>query len=477
MIKYQAKMKSLILFLALLFFSLYSLAGELHLQLDKNSGYLGKYLTGVHFVYSDEKDAIYRDDSFAKWARKAGIRVARFPGGTVIQYWDWKNPTGIIKSDTWDDVNAKKADPKDWMSMDEYLHFVDVSGVTPLIGVNLLSGVRTNRVEESIKRAVEEVKYVVSKGHKGAFYYLGNEDMKEMGGVEEAAKIFLRHAREIKGVDPTARLLWNDNVVDEARMRKFLAIAGKYADGVEFHSKWPYGDGEIDQNVSVEDWQKQYPFNIQKRGVISSRAVALRSYARKIGYPNLIFANNEYGLAQFKKDRFVGFNRYNYGLVAIEFLQDLFIGQFDMSSFWSNVPSINSGGTDRDKKRLIDTESGNRLNPVHYGFELLSSAQGKKLVKIKNGSPSGYGFAALSDQTLEVFLMNKSNVNNTLKIHVGGKKNISPTGTMVSLVDTPDHWGTLKEQSIQKQGKFLEVTLPPLSYSKIVLPLLAGRPH
>jgi len=470
------KAKKLFIFVVLVAWSFSSFAGDIYLQLDKDSGYLGKYLTGIHFVYCNEKDAIYKDDSIAKWARKAGVSTARFPGGGIIKYWDWKNPTGIKNVDSWDKGTFTQVDPSQWMSMDEYLHFVDVSGITPLIGINLLSGVRNNRVDDSIKRAVEEVKYVVSKGHKGAFYYLGNEDMGKMGGIEGGAKIFLAHAKAIKQVDPSAKLFWNDNLLNEARMQQFLDIAGEYADGVEFHGKWPYGGIKFNHNVTLADWQQQFPFVDEKRGSYSDRALALRAYAKQLGYPNLMFANNEYGLAH-KKDRYIGFNRFDFGLVAIEFLQDLYIGKFDMAAFWSNVSANNNERPDSEGQTLIDTALGNRLNPVHFGFELLSSAQGKKLVKIEQGDPGGYGFAALSDDTLEIFLLNKTNVSSKINIKIEGDKKINSEGKIVSMIDTTDHWGALKKDSIQLQDRFLKVSLPALSYSKIVLSFTADNKH
>jgi hypothetical protein len=426
----------------------------------------------VHFDYAEERDAIYADDAIAKWARQAGVTVARFPGGNEVKYWDWRNPTGYKKRDFWDEPALEGAPPSDWMSLDEYLHFVEVSGVAPLIGINLLSGVRNDRVEDSVARARDQVKYLVSKGFRGAFYYLGNEDMGDMGGVEEAARIFVKHAKEIKGVDPTAKLFWNDNAVNEVRMRKFLAIAGGYADGVEFHGKWPYGDGKITRKVSVADWQQHYPFSIQKRGQYSEKALALRQYATELGYPDLMFANNEYGLAQFYKERFIGFDRFDYGLVSIEFLQDLFIGQFDMAAFYANVLADNPRGGARAERRLINTKAGNRLNPFHFGLELLSSAQGKRLVRLEGGGTDGYGFAALSDNQLEVFLLNKSSAPNSVELRIVGATEIGPTGLMTSLVDTPDHWGKLEETPIRVDAQSITVVLPPLSYSKIVLPVV-----
>jgi len=466
-------LQQLVVTLAIVSCSLSPVAGgEVGVRLDEELGTIGEYLTGVHFVYSDEKDKTYADDSFAKWARQAGVSVARFPGGTVVKYWDWQNPTGYIKVDSWDDPASERAPPSDWMSVDEYLHFVDVSGVAPLIGINLLSGVRNHRVEDSVTRARDQVKYVVSKGYKGAFYYLGNEEISPMGGINKAARMFVKHAKEIKRVDPSAKLFWNDNAVNEVRLRRFLEIAGDYADGVEFHGKWPYGGRENVQKVSVADWQQHYPFSVLNRGRFSQRAFTLRRYASELGYPDLMFANNEYGLSQFQRERFIGFDRYEYGLVAIEYLQDLFIGQFDMAAFWPNVPSDRRLGGDRAGRALVNPELGNRLNPVRFGFEMLSSAKGKRLVRIEGGGPDGYGFGALSDDQLEVFLLNKGGSQHSINLHIYGASTIVSAGLITSLIDTPDHWGRLEETPLIVEAQSIKVILPPLSYSKIVLPFV-----
>lgn len=464
---------SLFVTIAIACASLTPVAGsEIGVRLEEESGTIGKYLTGVHFDYAEERDAIYSDDKFAMWAREAGITVARFPGGNEVKFWDWRNPTGYKKRDFWDDASIKGAPPSEWMSLDEYLHFLEVSGVAPLIGVNISSGVRNHRLEDSVARARDQVKYIVSKGFTGAFYYLGNEDMDDMGGVEDAATIFVRHAREIKRVDPSAKLLWNDNSVNKARLRKFLAIAGDFANGVEFHGKWPYGDGKIMRKVTVTEWQQQFPFTVDKRGQYSENALALRKYAIELGYPDLMFANNEYGLAQFAKERFIDFDQYDYGLIAIEFLQDLYIGRFDMAAFYANVLADKPRGGARDERRLINTKADNRLNPFHFGLEMLSSAQGKRLVRLDGGGPDGYGFGALSEDRLEVFLLNKSSAGNSIDLRLHGTLRIGPAGLMTSLVDTPDNWGELKETPVEVDARLIKVTLPPMSYSKIVLPVM-----
>ena len=452
---------------------------ELTVHPDEVIGQTGRYLTGIHFVYNYERDEYYEDDSIATWARDAGVTVARFPGGSVVKYWDWRNPTGYQKTDHWDDPKTARVPGSEWMSLDEYLHFVDVAGITPLIGVNMLSGVRNDRVEDSVSRASDQVKYVVSRGHEGAFYYLGNEDIGLLGGIEEAARTFVLHARAIKEIDPEARLLWNDNHVDRDRFRRFLEIAGEHADGLEFHGKWPYGDRRIDDKMTVEGWQQHFPFSERKRGQFSARARDLRAYARDLGRPDLIFANNEYGLAQFREERFVGFDRYLYGLVSIEFLQDLFIGQFDMAAFWSNVAATRSAGGDRHSRRLLDTEAEGtvRLNPFHFGLELLASAQGKNIVQLDGGGPSGYGFAVRMDESLQIFLLNKSSESSTVHIVHHGEIDPNPGGTMLSLVGTPDKWGRLADSEISLSEDAVKLVLPALSYSKISVTVRSGSPR
>lgn len=57
-----------------------------------------------------------------------------------------------------------------------------------------------------VPRATMQVKYVVSQGFPGAFWYIGNED-----GAPQHATLIAEHCRAIKAVDPTLKCGWNDN--------------------------------------------------------------------------------------------------------------------------------------------------------------------------------------------------------------------------------------------------------------------------
>ena len=66
-----------------------------------------------------------------------------------------------------------------WMSLEEYMDFVDETGITPLVGVNYNNHYHPNWMseEESVAKAIRQAEYVVNtRGYKGAFFYIGNED-------------------------------------------------------------------------------------------------------------------------------------------------------------------------------------------------------------------------------------------------------------------------------------------------------------
>jgi hypothetical protein len=443
-------------------------ASTLTVSAQPEIGFAGKYLLGIHFVYSSEKDSIYRNGKFAEWARRAGITIARFPGGTVVKYWDWRDPTGVLNADAWDRSATQRALPSEWMSLDEYLEFVRISGIKPLIGVNVLGGVKFNRKADGLARAAAQVRYLVDRGQKGVFYYLGNEDIGDLGGLDVAAKNFVDHAKVIKKEDPSAKLIWNDNAINSKRLKRFLSIAGKYVDGVEFHGKWPSGDRAPDSKVFLRDWQAQYPIYENKRGTYSYRIASLKKVAIEEGFPNLLFANNEYGISPISRDQFVGFNRFHFSLVVLDILTDLFVGQFDMAAFWSNVPASKA---DTDGRKLMDFSDGLRLNPMHFGFEMLASAQGKRLLSTKGGSASASGFAIQNGADVEVFLMNKSDRPNDLEIQLSGTRGSPASASLTTLHDTPDHWGAVSTHDASVTGNRVVVSLPALSFSKIKIRL------
>lgn len=441
-----------------------------HLDPDRALFTVSKHLTGLHFVYSYDDDAVYADGKIADWARRAGIGAARFPGGTIVKFWDWEHPTGVMTNDAWDPAYDRRRDapPSDWMSLDEFLAFARRSGVLPILGVNMLAGQKHGREADSIARAARMVAYVKQRGFAGVDWYLGNEEIGAYGGVEAFAKVFARHARAMKAVDPTLRAFWNDNDGDPRRILAFLASDDGQADGYETHGKYPYG-GEYQGlgSVSVAEWRIDQPIRDRKnfdraKGGRVWRAAAnvYRRAAAAAGRPTLLIANNEYGLGP---NHLEGFDRYTYGLILCEFLMELLIGNWDRTAFWSNVLGADPDPTARDDQGLIAVNHGRRLNPFHYGLEAVAAAQGGRFVAAFDHAPGVHGCAVRTDRGLRIYLLNKSASPAAVAFQVPG----AASATITSVRRGSDDFGVTETGRITARHGRLAVRPAGESFSWI----------
>ena len=424
---------------------------------------ISKYLVGEHIVYTFAPDKAYADGKFAKWTKEAGISTARYPGGTIVKYWDWKNPTGVMTGDPWDpkwDLSQNRPS-EEWMSLDEYLDFVKKSGITPLFGVNSLSGYQNKKTEQSVQRAVDMVKYVKAKGYGGAFWYIGNEEASQYdGGVAGYAKVFRQHAEAMKKADPNIKIFWNLNYVDAGRIKTFLENDGGTSDGLETHGKWPYDGGDPDgyEHGTFDEWLKEVPLREKRKHYNRAWRDAADTYRKAAalnGRKNYLIANNEYGIG--KGENIKGFDRYTYGLLMTDMLHEHFLGNWDMACFWDNVRG--------DENGLMSRQNEFRLNPFHMGMALLAAAQGGKMLDVKTDNKFVYGFAASKDDRILLYLINKTKETQALSMTITGGHFKCVGGKVMR--DTPDHWGELADLTVDS-GKTFKATLPALSFCQIV---------
>lgn len=437
-------------------------------------------LVGLHFVYSSEQDEIYADGAFARWAREAGITLARYPGGTVVQYWNWRAPTGVLVGDNWDPdwSPASDAPPDEWMSLDEYLAFVKASGIAPVFGVNSLSGERFDRRGDSIERAAAMVRYVKAQGLGGADWYIGNEDIHRHGGIEAFAAVFAEHAVAMKREDPEIRVFWNDNPGDPERIRRFLAHDRGTADGFETHGKWPYGgDPPGLEPGTFDEWRREHPLRDRKNfdrkaggRVWREAADFYREIARQAGRPDLLIANNEYGLG--KEENLRGFDRYSRGLLLTDFLSELLIGNWDRTAFWSTV--LPGASDHRDGGGLLSTRHGYRKNPFHLGMALIAAAQGGAFLRSFTLDDSSYGYAVKQGDTVLVFVLNKSDGDRAVRVRFDGFR-LEERLAATAMVETDDGFGAYRSIEFRGDGDSAEFVALAMSFTRADF-RIEGRP-
>jgi hypothetical protein len=449
-----------------------SAAVEISVNADNEKWLISDKLVGMHHIYYEDADSDY-DGSVAAWAKKVGIGTSRFPGGSVVKYWDWENPTGLRRGDPWDPKwdSADKAPADNWMSLDEYLKFVNNSGITGMFGVNALSGHKYDRQEDSIDRAVRMVKYVLAKGHGGAIWYIGNEEEFQHGSVAAYAKAFKAHAEAMKAADPNILIFWNNNKATTKQITEFLANDGGLADGLETHGKWPYGGDPDLPPGTFDEWMVEVPLLDRKNNARAWRNAAngYREVAKSLGRPGLLISNHEYGMG--KSKNYNGFDRYSKGLLLTEMLQEFVLGNWFTTAFWSNIRP--TGAEDA----LINHQQNNRMNPFHLGMGLLADAQGSMMVESSTDHKQVYGFTSKTIDEVTVYLLNKSLEAQPVNIAVAGiNLDHANKPLATTMVNTEDQWGEHVSTVItyaKATNKFTG-TLPALSYTQIKIPRVAS---
>lgn len=416
---------------------------------------ISEHLLGMHFVYVHEKDSIYADGRIAQWAKQAKVGVVRFPGGTVVKYWNWDNPTGVFSGDRHDPKYSAGQDipGTEWMSLEEYLEFCRQSGAEPMVGVNIWSGHVHDRTKEGVQDAVECMKYTKRKGFRVRWWYLGNEEHLT---TEELADLVNQYAPAMKSVDPDIKIIINCNNINPRSLTKLLQLAGGNFDMIEFHGKWK----GFKIPATLEMWEQESPLVIGERGyAYSERIKSLRQAARQAGFPNLMFANNEWGLGQ----KLQGFDKFTTSLVMVEYLQDLFIGNYDMACLWNTQwPGV------RDK-HLLDAADEYSFNPIAHGYELLSTALGESMVEYSTTDSRLHGFACIDDGSdkVQLFLLNK--YNKPRKILISLDSTLRPEKVLGSTLREPgDHLEELTVTISGTEEKMLSI-LPPRSYNRITV--------
>jgi len=433
---------------------------------------ISEYLSSMSLVYAWAPDSVYSNGSMATWASTNRVTTARYPAG-MASYWNWEQPTGRMGVSSLDpDWDGEVAPEEDWMSLSEYLDLAEAAGFRPLIGANYNCH-KSFWVNESasIARAVRQVEYVKSRGFTGAFWYIGNEDE-----APQHAERIMKHAEAMKKVDPTMKVFWNNNNMGPNNLQDFLNSTGDVMDGAEFHGKWPYGGKPKLKAFTVQDWMAEVPLIEHKSNETwRDKLKNLRAAARAAGRPELLLANNEFGLGKPSSafsDEDGAWNKYLKSLVAVEFALEMYISGYDIAVFWDNG---DGGSKDHRDHMLMDTSEGYRFNPMHFGFEMLALSTNASMLEMSTSIKTVHGFAALTEQQeLLVYLINKQNQKVQSKISLPATA--SSKQSLSSLVDTDDHWGqveatTAKYCSNNDSNTACVVELPAMSFSLLRVPL------
>lgn len=288
------------------FSSLAATAADYRIHLDERASgeAVSPLLMGFNIVYCYERDEGWQAGrgKVPDLLAELNTRILRYPGGTVDTFFHWKNPTGQGWVDSWSPEYDPKRNspPSATMSLDEYLDLVRSRGISPLIGVNLSSGLRfPDRHAEALAEAEELVRHCRDRGVSGALYYLDNEHYRPDANFHSTPEVyadeFNLYAKAIRATDPKARLIANlhsgANATGYDSVRRVVRRAGANIDFVDLHFYWRHND------TSFDAWTKE-PHMLHQRGrpYRDQRDLYRQIFAEE-GFPNIDVISLEWNIS------------------------------------------------------------------------------------------------------------------------------------------------------------------------------------
>ena len=134
-------------------------------------------LIGFNMTYSFCPDSFWIKTNIKPALKNMKTGFVRYPDGEPTSYYHWNNLNGQGYMDNWNPNYNKKndQDPKNYTDIDEYIRICRKTGVKPLVGINMESGIKYNRVNDGIEEAKALVKYCMDNNYDVEHFFLDNE--------------------------------------------------------------------------------------------------------------------------------------------------------------------------------------------------------------------------------------------------------------------------------------------------------------
>jgi alpha-N-arabinofuranosidase len=372
-------------------------------------GTVSPNIMGFNMVYCYEGDAPWQSGSgkVAGMMKNIGVGQFRYPGGTVVTRYHWEQPTGQGWSDLWDPKfdASKNTLPSSFMDIDEYLELTKKLKIEPLVGINMGSGIKYNRVQEGIDEAVRLMKHCLSKGVKVKYYYLDNEpyqpDANYTYKPEEYGDMLNLYVPAMKKVDPDIKIIANTQPRTDVYIKPLLERAGKNIDLIDVHMYWKF------RNATFTNWIAEPMMTHQGKGTYAQQRQIWEKTFADAGYPNIKLVVLEWNIGPPGPAQNIPPTETQAALMISEqFMQYVKSGLF-MSCFW---PLTLPGNDGKNTRPLFRSKGEYKANKAYDMFAMYTDVLGQQQVA---NTVTGQRLIILSvksndGKTLWVYLVNKN---------------------------------------------------------------------
>lgn len=431
-------------------------------------------LMGFNNVYCFEPDKYWQngDGKIPQYLKALNTKTMRYPGGTVVTRLQWENPSG----QGWAEAGepefdpAKNTSPSEFMSVDEYLAYTAKLGIEPLLGINMSTGIKYNKVDEYLERAIKLMKYCESKGVKVKYYYLDNEPYVKNISYKFTAKSYAEqvniYADAMRKVDPSIKIIANTHPNNFDYTDTLLQIAGRNIDLYDVHYYWYHG------RATFENWVSQPVMKRPPVGILSEQRNKIIELAKKYGRNDIDMVLLEWNVGPESDKDFRPEHKRTDAQIALmvsEMFADVLRSGMPMACFWPV-----SWPTKMDRA-LLASERGYEPNKVYDVFNMYKVALGQNLLSSKASEQrlANLSVKSKDGKTLWIFLVNKTSTKSELPVtvNVNGLRFSSVNAELFDVNDNNSQkLNTRKINAVQNKNN-IKINMPQYSFAKLTINL------
>lgn len=331
-------------------------------------------MTGFNMSYYHDKDHLWENREIAQRLKEVNSRVLRYPGGAETGYFHWKYPGVPGYKDIWNPnhIVGDYENVTENMDTDEFIEWCRVIGAEPLLGINILSGVRNNRLGDSLEEAKEWVQYCKDKGYNVKYWYLDNE-VDHSGSytqitVNKYAEIINLFTPALKAIDPDIKIIVS--IIGNATSSKYenlINLAGSNFDMIDLHCYYDWN------NAEWKKWIGQKPMiNYETKMTYDKEVKSLAEKIKTGEHPHIKLSTLEWNIAPSKVD---ALSDYQQVLMQTEMFQQLVAAPLEMACMWPLIWNVGQG---RFPSLLY--QNTYQPAPLYSIFKLYGEALGHKLI-------------------------------------------------------------------------------------------------
>ena len=439
---------------------------------NQEKGIVSPLIMGFNTVYCYQPDAIWKEGNgkIPQLLKELHTGILRYPGGTVTTKYHWEHPTGQGWADSWaaEYDTTKNQSPSSFMNIDEYLAVCKKLKTEPLVGINMGSGKKYNRVSEGIEEAKRLVLHCKNSGVKVKYFYLDNEPYHPTANYtftgEEYGEMVNEYVPAMKKIDNQIKIIVNTHPRKMDYTKPLIAKAGKNIDYIDIHYYWRWGNATY-TNWKAEKVMKQgggLPYNQQR--------AFYKRLVDSMGYPDIDLISLEWNLGRIGKNN-VPPTQAQVALMVSEQFTEFIQSGMSIATFW---PVSWPKHSDFDSRVLLNAQQNFEPNKVYDMFRLYKDILGNKMIE---NSPSSEAIRVLSvkskkNDTIWIYIINKEKDKafSVINLHVDGMS--ASEFNAVGFNANDNSQGALKIEPLKieknKSGNF-KLKMPQYSLARITL--------